>query len=111
MINVVNKRVWKGDGIYVGRPRRGQVSPLGNPFPLSKYSREESIARFRVWLWDRICAKDRKILQALWEIVSATEAGDVNLICWCKPLACHGDVVKACADWMIKTDFFGKGVN
>jgi hypothetical protein len=26
----------------------------------------------------------------------------VELVCWCKPYSCHGDIIKRCINWMIK---------
>jgi hypothetical protein len=46
--------------------------------------------------------------QAVWEAVEAlwrrAAAGEpLNLICYCKPLACHGDVLQACLEWLLQT--------
>src|SRR5262245_58764119 len=50
MITVVNKRHHRGGGVYIGRP-----SLLGNPFRIGEHgTREEVIAKYRVWLWRQI---------------------------------------------------------
>lgn len=49
-IHVVNKRTFKGEGIYVGRP-----SILGNPFKMKdEADRERVIQEYRTWLWERV---------------------------------------------------------
>jgi len=50
MITVVNKRYYRGGGVYIGRP-----SLLGNPFRIGEHgTRKEVIAKYRVWLWQQI---------------------------------------------------------
>jgi hypothetical protein len=63
--------------------------------------RERVILDYKVWLWERI--KERgKVFAELVRIKKLAERGDVHLICWCKPKACHGDVIRSCVEWMIK---------
>jgi len=95
-IYVVNKKSFKGEGIYVGRP-----SVLGNPFAIGKDGdRAEVIGKYRVWLWEQVKARS-EVFEELVRIKRKAETKDVYLVCWCKPLACHGDVVKACVEWML----------
>ena len=63
-----------------------RTTMFGNPFPLSKYSREESIEKYREWflLRTNVDAFFNEAVQNL--------KGKI-LGCWCKPLACHGDVI------------------
>lgn len=71
--------------IYIGRP-----SIWGNPFShkdgtkatYKVSTREEAIDKFRDWI-----AQQPELLNKLPEL-----KGKV-LACWCKPLACHGDVL------------------
>ena len=96
-IHVVNKKLFKGEGVYIGRP-----SVLGNPFAIGRDGdREEVIARYRAWLWEQVKARN-EVFTELLKIKGMAEQGEVYLVCCCKPLACHGDVVKACVDWMIR---------
>jgi len=98
-IHVVNKRTFKGDGIYVGRP-----SLLGNPFKMkseSEADRERVIQEYRAWLWKRVRERGR-VFAELMRIKKLAEQADVYLVCVCKPRACHADVVKACLEWMIR---------
>lgn len=101
MIRVVNKHkhVPTSADFYVGR---GNV--LGNPFtskPINNTkaefqasSREESVASYRVWLKGKIASKDKYVCAELNRIYLLARAGDVNLVCFCKPQSCHGDVIK-----------------
>ena len=73
--------------IYIGRP-----SKWGNPFShrhgtLARYkvaSREEAIEAFRNWITR---GEGRYLLPHLHELAGMT------LGCWCKPHACHGDIL------------------
>ena len=98
-IIVVNKRDFKGDGIYVGR---GKGSVLGNPFEMkSEADRERVIGEYRVWLWEKVKEKG-KVFDELVRIKRLAQQEDVYLVCWCKPKACHGDVIKSCVEWMVR---------
>ncbi len=97
MIEVVNKRSGRG-GVYIGRP-----SPLGNPFThlearsraeVRVGSRAEAIARYGSWLDEQLAAATPA--RAVYErLLSQARRGDLTLVCWCAPLSCHGDVLKA----------------
>jgi len=64
--------------VYIGRP-----SKWGNPFTIGKDgSRADVIRKYRVW------AKKQPLILA-----SLPELQGKVLGCWCKPLACHGDVL------------------
>lgn len=59
---------------------------FGNPFPLTKYSREESILQYSVWF--------HRQLEFDWNFKrKALLLKGKILGCWCKPKACHGDVI------------------
>ncbi len=90
-IRVVNKRAYHGDGIYVGRP-----SILGNPFPMkSEKDRAEVIAKYRRWLWVEL-KKNGEVAAELSRLVKIyREKGELTLICWCAPKACHAEVIKS----------------
>ena len=98
MITVVNKykHTPTESDVYIGR---GSV--LGNPFTSrsgktkAKFvcdSREEAIESFRSYLMDNI--KKPEIRNELNRIYRMAKDGNVNLVCFCKPKACHGDVIK-----------------
>ncbi len=48
---------------------------------------------------------EEEFQQAVWEamqeLLHRLATGDhLNLLCHCKPRACHGDVLKACLEWL-----------
>lgn len=77
--------------VYVGRP-----TPWGNPFThkhgtLARHvlgSAEEAVAAYKAYLWDNAALLAR-----------LPELADRDLVCWCKPGPCHGDVLLHAADW------------
>lgn len=103
-IIVVNvKRIWelnKADITYIGREMTGwPASVLANRYKFS--SREINIQNYKAWLWCEY-KEDGEVKAELERLVNLVVDGkDVLLGCWCAPLACHGDVIKACIEWMI----------
>lgn len=100
MINVVNKKTHKTtkNDFYIGRP-----SILGNPYThlksntIAKFqvpTREDAIHQYELWLIDKIIHQDPKIIAEIKKIIKLAKEGDVNLVCWCAPKSCHGDVIK-----------------
>ncbi len=78
---VIHKRdAYKfNDVVYVGRPTK-----WGNPFVIGKDgTRKEVIAKYRAYV------------QANPQLLAAVkrELKGRTLSCWCKPKACHGDVL------------------
>lgn len=64
--------------VYIGRP-----SKWGNPFQIGKDgTREEVIQKYRDWL-----------LRTPQRMEELHELRGKNLVCWCYPKACHGDVL------------------
>jgi hypothetical protein len=83
---------------YVGRP-----SPLGNPFQLGlDGSRAEVIARYRLWLWARIQDPGSIQRRELERLLVRAQAGRLELLCWCAPLACHAEVIRSALTWLAK---------
>lgn len=77
---------------YVGRSGKGLDGPFGNPFPPGPgRNRQQSIALFEEYLKERI-EKDEEFRKKV-----AGLKGKV-LVCFCKPLACHGDVLARYAE-------------
>lgn len=68
--------------VYIGRG-----SEWGNPFPVGMYGRIGAINKFRLWL-----ERQPHLMKKLPTLKGKT------LGCWCKPLACHGDVIAEMAD-------------
>ena len=76
---VVNKYKSQYD-VYIGRG-----SKWGNPFPITETaSREQVIAKYREWITN---GNGKHLLKDLHELK------DKRLGCFCKPKACHGDVL------------------
>ncbi len=90
MIHVVNRKTYRGPGVYIGRP-----TIFGNPFPLPQYTRDASIASYRAYASARYQedADFRAALDGL--VVQYRQQGTLTLICHCAPLACHGDALAA----------------
>lgn len=79
MPKVLNKYKDKEQGVYIGRP-----SKWGNPFAIGKDgTRDEVIEKYKSWLSDK-----HDLIQA-----AKTELKGKNLICFCSPARCHGDVL------------------
>lgn len=79
MPKVHNKRAGTApaDAVYIGRP-----GLWGNPFVIGKDGdREQVIQKYRDSLTPEQIAKARHELKGR------------DLVCWCSPAACHGDVL------------------
>ena len=97
-INIHNKRKSNPvDGVYIGRP-----SVLGNPFShlkgtLADYSvssRDEAVDRYETWLRSEIKTNKVVIKEMRKLYKKFVDSGHLNLVCWCYPARCHGDVIK-----------------
>lgn len=79
MPKVLNKRV---DGVPEGAVYIGRPSKWGNPYEIGKDgSRDEVIAKFKNYL----------LLAG--PVDQLSELRGKDLVCWCAPQACHGDVL------------------
>jgi len=91
MIAVKNCRNYKGPGVYVARP-----FPLGNPFRIGiDGPREQVIEKYRHWLreqWRTGGAVKNELLRLAEKY---QRNGELVLVCYCAPLPCHADVIKA----------------
>lgn len=92
-ITILNKHHFKCepvDAIYIGRG-----SALGNPYPVNEYGRDNCIEMYKVWLDDQIKTGNEHVIDALDHIANKViRRENVKLLCFCKPKACHGDVIK-----------------
>lgn len=85
-MTTVTPRVWnKRDpavpraAVYIGRP-----SKWGNPFAIGQDgSREQVITKYREWL-----LANPELVQRV-----QRELAGKDLVCFCSPLPCHGDVL------------------
>jgi hypothetical protein len=77
VLNLRHPGITKRSGIYIGRP-----GVWGNPYQIGPDgTREEVIEQYRVWLLASTLMDDLHQLKGC------------NLVCWCAPLPCHGDVL------------------
>ena len=99
MIRIENKKTYKGDGFYVGRP-----SPLGNPFPLNaKTSRAKAIEQYREWLLKRLETSNPTSKMFMGLVEHYRRERIMVLICWCSVThekmgppfyQCHAEVIR-----------------
>ena len=102
MINVVNKRTFKGEhGVYIGR---GSV--LGNPYTHKQGTKaefvvdtvQEAVDNYSDWLDQKLKSKDRLVCDEMNKLYKYYKTHkELNLICYCKWKGnelCHGDVIK-----------------
>ena len=105
MITVVNKYTHTptDNDIYIGRG-----SPLGNPFKIGEQSiahfpkvltREDVIAEYQPYILNQINNSNPSVCNELDRIAyKCLDGQDVNLVCFCKPRECHGDIIKSILD-------------
>ena len=97
-MTVLNLRRIDGDRSPEALHARGIVrvdreTKWGNPFHVGRHgTREQVIERYRRDLWRRIRAGEVDL-----DELAALDGRD--LLCWCAPLPCHGDVLARAAAW------------
>ena len=72
--------------VYIGREGRGFEGPFGNPYLVAKDSRDRAIEKFSIYFYTRM-----EFDPIFREKVLALKGK--RLGCFCKPQACHGDVI------------------
>lgn len=109
MIKVVNKykHTPTENDVYIGR---GSI--LGNPYTSIKSkqtkavcvcdSREESINSFDIYIQEQLANKNLEICNEFNRIWKMAKGNGVNLVCFCKPKDCHGDIIKRIIDEKLK---------
>jgi hypothetical protein len=99
MIKVWHIRKAPKDAVYIGRECNGYFrSPFCKPLelePKGLYSdrnrkREDAIINFAIYWF----APEQKELRQ-----KAVEVLPDNVMCWCAPLWCHGDIVAGYVNW------------
>src|SRR5262245_12243657 len=79
MIRIENKKTYRGEGVYIGRPSR-----LGIPFIIGEHgTRDDVISKYRAWLWQQIKQRG-DVYHELQRLANVAKQGDLVLICWCK---------------------------
>ena len=87
-ITVGSKR--HGDaGEYIGRP-----SVLGNPYRPAPGKPGSTQVMYEAWLKGEIAAGNEAVIAELKRLGALAEEGELTLVCWCRPMPCHGDVIK-----------------
>lgn len=85
MAKVLNK---KRDGMPAGAVYIGRPGKWGNPFVIGRDgTRAEVVAKYRNWL-----LRNDRLMADLHELRGK------DLVCWCAPCACHGDVLLGLAN-------------
>lgn len=68
--------------VYIGRP-----TIYGNPFQIGKDgTREDVVKKYKRYFFERL-AEDKEFEEKILTLK------DKRLGCFCKPLACHGDII------------------
>lgn len=89
-INVVNKHHPNSSGEYIGRG-----SPLGNPFPLGNFlNRTQCVDAYKKYICDEITDHNDVIINELKRLHKLAKDTPLNLVCFCAPKECHGDIIK-----------------
>jgi hypothetical protein len=79
MPKVYNKKTpHPRDAIYIGRP-----SKWGNPYKIGPDGTREEV----IWKYKLYIIQNQSLLD------SFSELKGKNLVCFCKPLPCHGDIL------------------
>lgn len=95
MTQVVNLKYSQYD-VYIGRPKRGQAWGFGNPFEIGKDGdRDLVIYKYEAWLVEDMDFdnKDATPERRNWILSNIHLLKGKRLGCFCKPKACHGDVL------------------
>jgi hypothetical protein len=86
VVEVVNMRTCDPPWGQPGDVRIDRTTKWGNPYPVTTFdTRATVITRYAFYLRNAIDSGELDIA----EIANAKRLG-----CWCKPKACHGDVLK-----------------
>lgn len=88
---VVNIRTGAFYDVYIGRAARGKSQGsngyFGNPYRLAPgVQRGTTLDRFRTYFYDRLSADGEFKARVM-------ALKDKKLGCFCKPHACHGDII------------------
>ena len=92
VVYIGREQPYTRDGVHVVIP----ASPLRNGNMLKGQTRGTTIEKFTRDLKELIRAGDREVIGELLRIYRE----DRDVVCWCKPWPCHGDVVLRAARWL-----------
>lgn len=92
VVNKYNKEIYENCKVVnIMRP-----SIFGNPF---RGDRTKAILDFKSLLWKKVNEKG-ELYQELVKLAEESKHRPIILVCCCKPRACHGDILKACIEWL-----------
>jgi len=100
-MNTTTVHIREPHDVYIGRPRSGQPWNFGNPFRVGRDGiRGECVEMFRTWLetGDAQGSPDATPERRQWILDNIHTLRGKRLGCFCKPRACHGDVLADLAD-------------
>lgn len=85
--------------IYIGRALGvNNGSPLANPFTMKDKNddkeRDEVISKYKKWIIKKLIEGNEQVRNELQYIAMEARRKDVDLLCYCAPKPCHGDVIK-----------------
>lgn len=109
LVNVAHKKPVRPGAVRFAVHRPGV---LGNPYVIPRDgTREEVIAKYRHWLFERIRAQDQCVLAELRAIAEQASRSEVELACFCSPRACHATVIANAVVWLTTTSVSGESGN
>ena len=104
VVHIKNVSLESDDVVYIGRSGKGQDGYFGNDHPIGKcricntvHDRAGSIRAYKAYFWRRVNEDDQ-----FFQRVMLLEGK--QLACFCKPKACHGDVIVAFLEWTEKPE-------
>ncbi len=105
VINIrdIRSTPWPDGCVYIGRSGKGLKGPFGNPISIGQkcphcgqvHDRGGTLVCYRIMLEHRL-KTDPTFRQAVKELAGKT------LVCFCKPLPCHGDILAEYAERLSK---------
>lgn len=95
MTKVVNLYQTRQYDVYIGRSGRGEDGYFGNPFVIDKENSRETVLEKYKKYFDKKIENDPVFLKNVFGLKNKI------LGCFCKPQACHGDII---AEWLDKNN-------
>lgn len=87
----------------IARRISGKAMEIGTNDPPK--ARGSTLAFYKAWLWE-LMQRDTAAKSELYIIARDAIGGGkaIDLLCWCSPEPCHGDIVKASVEWILTQD-------
>lgn len=91
-IGRVKQNKLNAENIYIGRG-----SPLGNPYPINAHQDRNTVCdKYEIYLRKVLQDKSSPQYAEMLRLLELHKSGvNLHLQCFCKPLRCHGDTIKA----------------